>query len=303
MAWYRVYMHLDRLNVSVYTFHVNYIEFLKVGRVLCDPKASSHLTRLMFHGVLGEVLYDVIRLLHNYVVAIKSLVEHTRRTNDKISEEGKAVVSYQQRVDETFKHDPMSRFLQDLRNYYLHYEPAEIGMTISGSGEALSYFQALTLSVKELRRWDGWSAPALQYLDSVGDNVDVVTAVEQYSEKVKSFCLWFVEAVQELYAPEREAFEAKEAVLLRRNVDAGLALSRSDGQAGTTEGEELAFHGVFEIAELRELAESPSRSSERANRCLELLGKHFDVGAELEAKIGKWYVGGARGNETAAQSD
>lgn len=303
-TWYRVYQHLQRLDSSIYAFEVNFLELLKVGKFLCNPQASSPLTRLMHHDILGRCLQEVIRLLHNYVAAAKSLVDHTRRCSRSIGGEGHPILDYQDRVDQFFSGDPLTHFVQDLRNYFLHYELADVAMTVSFSADGPTYTQVLTLSVETLARWDGWSAPARKYMEEAGETVDTVKAVELYRDRVREFCGWFHQSVLKLFESERNEYAEKEGRLLRLQLDMGLNIGTADGRAGTTEGEEAAFYGVFGTEEFRKLAELPPRSSERAALALELLKGRLELPQELEQRIRAWYQADTEsGEQEAAQSD
>jgi hypothetical protein len=293
MTWYRVHGHLDRLSLSVHTFEGNFRELAAVGTALCDPRRSAPFTRLRHHDVLGLLLCEFIRHLHNYVAAAMSLVVHSRRISRRIAEEGHPVEGYQDRVDSEFRYNARHQIIQGLRNYYLHYEMPDVDMTVSIDGGELRIKQVLELRVEDLLRSDRWKPEAEAYLKSVGEKLDVMGVITTYRHQVRGFYQWFESQVNAAYCDEIQAYRRKEAELLLLQLKDFLSMAVADGTAGTSEGEEIAFHTMLKTPEFAALESLPPRSKSRADKALQLLRGHVPVSRELEQTIRDWYSSGS----------
>src|SRR5712692_2155125 len=79
MPEYRLYIELESLSNSVYVLDANYSQLRDFLNFLAnDPRANS-LFWLKNRDKLQEIGKEIIRLIHNFVAASLSLIDHTRR--------------------------------------------------------------------------------------------------------------------------------------------------------------------------------------------------------------------------------
>jgi hypothetical protein len=70
---------------------------------------------------------------------------------------------YQERVDNEFKYDPLSKFVQDLRRYCQHFKSPIVMFrtTADGNGRPI---RNISIPLDDLQAFKDWSAPAKKYL-------------------------------------------------------------------------------------------------------------------------------------------
>jgi hypothetical protein len=139
-------------------------------------------------------LDEVDRLLHNYLASVAALRDHTRRLWQKYPPADEALRSaYTARVTTTFAASPGCAFIQDLRNFSLHRRLALARGRLSFSPQA-GLDAAVILVRQDLESWDGWKAPAREYLNAAPDEIDLAEVVSSYSSAVVEFNDWFGQA-------------------------------------------------------------------------------------------------------------
>ena len=122
MPEYTLLMRIKSLEASLYVFHGNFKELKHLLVKHSDVNEAIRLRREGNKPEMRALLYEVGRRLHNFVTAVKSLVEHARNIHRDLYERDNTFPEYQQEVDRCFVHDPVSQFVEGLRNYCLHYE-------------------------------------------------------------------------------------------------------------------------------------------------------------------------------------
>jgi hypothetical protein len=150
---------------------------------------------------------EIIRLLHNYVAGVKSLVDHTRRIAKKLID-GDNLVTYEQRVDSDFKDDPLTAFLHDLRNYLLHVSLPPVRSTMRFSQNAIDSV-VIELSPQDLLHWDGWGKPSVQFIKAHTSGIPLASLVADYERKVFQFYEWIIEHLNKACKPDLDEFWAR----------------------------------------------------------------------------------------------
>jgi hypothetical protein len=147
--------------------------------------------RPAFEAFLGEV----DRLLHNYLAAVGSLRDQTRRLWNKYLPDDEA---YAERVGATFAESGFCLFVQNLRNYTLHSNlPITQGHLSWERGRNVT--SAVRLSRPDLLKWPRWPPLARRYLAELPeDGIDLAELVGAYTNTVTQFNNWFGETFVEL---------------------------------------------------------------------------------------------------------
>jgi hypothetical protein len=134
---------------------------------------------------------DAVRLLHNYVAAAKTLVDHTRVLMSGSCIDSSHLQDYRGQVQKTFKDVPVVSFVHDLRNYLLHCSAPPLAFTsaILPDGEMEHQYD---LELGTMRPWSGWSATGRRFIDSSPEMLPLRDVVGAYGERVDGFSSWFV---------------------------------------------------------------------------------------------------------------
>lgn len=157
-----------------------------------------------------RLLREIIRLMHNYVAAVMSLIEHSRIHYRKLYERNKLFPEYQGKVDAVFKFDPLSCFVKDLRQFFQHYALPGIYFQTSWKKATGMMERTVRLRLTDLEHFK-WSSTAKQFLVEQTEDINLLTLIDGYNEKVADFYQWFQRRQKELHAQDfKKVLEAKE---------------------------------------------------------------------------------------------
>jgi hypothetical protein len=193
----------ELINYSFYIFEHNFIEFERAIDSYTeelysqDIKAFDVRIRHLQAQKFEEVKRETARLLHNYLASRFSLREQTYAaenslekslTNDSLISEIKI------KREQMFKDNPENGFLQDLRNYIQHRSlplvESENSIGFKFGQPNLNIEHSLYLDTKTLLQWDGWKAPAKQYLSEHSEKISIKQTIRSNFLYMQSFYQW-----------------------------------------------------------------------------------------------------------------
>jgi hypothetical protein len=187
---FKIRIELRAFRTGHDIFLGNYGELKKALAQGQDPRVWPYLWDPKHRDRVVQYNREIARLLHNYVTAVKSLVEHTRNFM-RAKYAGKVFLKeYQDRIDKDFKHDPLSQFLEDLRNYVLHKNIFAASLTLRASGEGYARGSHVALDVAQIRGWKRLSPEGRKYLETLADDARLEEPIDAYREKVMNFWMW-----------------------------------------------------------------------------------------------------------------
>lgn len=190
-----VKLRMEALGRSIAMLDSNAAELIQVLDAFADPRLQVILWNEENDGLLDMFLTDIARRLHNYVASVMSLVEHNRRTvREQYAQDDSLRKAYQERVTEDFGTTKVA-FMQDLRDFTLHYELPPLSARLSMGRDQPTRSEIL-LDRERLRTFSGWSAKGNQFLAAMDDPIDLRAIVDAYMKTVRDFYGWFTAAVQ-----------------------------------------------------------------------------------------------------------
>ena len=151
---WKIEMGWKNLMMSYYIFMANYNQ-LKNSLELFNSKEASNLWAIKNRSKMNQFHTEVIRLFHNYLASVKSLVDHTRIMVEEVHRNKEFLREYELKKQEIFVNSPLSHFVQQLRNYILHKGIPDIIVrkTFDESNEEANSF---IMDLTSLRSWGGW---------------------------------------------------------------------------------------------------------------------------------------------------
>ncbi len=290
MPEYKLRQELLGFETSLYIFDVNYTEFKNIVEVLLKDRIKYELVSPRNQDQLRLVQMDILRRLHNFVAAAKSLVDHSRNLNNKLYKKQNSFPEYQERVKLDFAEDPLSQFVQDLREYCQHYRAPSIGLSVSVQPTANGDIEEWTvfLAQKDLRQFDGWNAKAKQYLNEHKGDINILETIDKYRNKVVDFYKWFLRRQDEIHAEEISRFEAKQSqagiLFFEWKINACL---KNKGSM-PFRGEEI-YNGILTREEFEILEKLPKESPARLSLAIEFVEKRFKLPTALKKKLSQLY--------------
>jgi hypothetical protein len=157
---------------------------------------------------ITAVLNETCRLLHNFLASAKMLVDHTRIHARGLYGDHAFMSEYDERVAELAK-QPLCRFVQQLRDYNLHYRfpIVQCTMHVENPNAGGIPTNRIIVDLPAVRHWDNWSPEALTYIDSADENPSVADVAEGYMEHILRFYLWMWNREREIWAKELNEVE------------------------------------------------------------------------------------------------
>jgi hypothetical protein len=286
---------LLRLRLSVDLLRRNYEELTVAVRYLTSPLVAHEMIGLEDRWHRQQAMGEVLQLLHNYVAAVKSLVDHTRRTYGKLYQPTGVLPSYQKEIDERFAKDPLSQFIENLREMSQHVRLPSIQFSHHfenlPTGGRMTH--RLQLSRSDLLEYKQWSRPAKKFLADSGDKIDLLDIVTRHYAHVIAFHEWFREQQTTVHGAGPAIYERLTMHGLESPEPAIMEeVSRRVAALTSRPRDELAFQDLHE-ALLPALTVWDSRRLELCQHdaetwmefAISAIGRRFDLGENLRKTL------------------
>jgi hypothetical protein len=186
---------VNQFRSSWVVFRRNYEELVSFLDYLCAPTVAFSYSPVEQKWLWHDGMHEVTRLLHNFVAAALSLIDHTRVLYRQLYEPDGLMPDYPLKVRTAFAEHPLTQFIVTLRHMAQHYRlpslesHTEIEDVVNGVAGSVRI--QLRLRSDDLRQFDRWNASAKLYLDSAGAHLDLKEVVTAYHDHVLAFYEWF----------------------------------------------------------------------------------------------------------------
>lgn len=217
----KILSKIKNLAISQYTFNKNYGELINFIKAYEENKS---IWALKNRPKLDAVQREFLRLLHNYLSSVYSLIQHTLTFRDKLKND-KFKKFYNTEASK-FKIDEIMGFVKDLRRYAQHYKvplsKASVSFKAGGMEVGRGTFkQELLLDKKELLKWGRWTAPSKKYLDKQAKDINLRDLMAEYYNKIQTFYKEIYSKISQLYEKEIKEFVTieREIIGLQKKMD------------------------------------------------------------------------------------
>jgi len=194
---------IETLRINFYVFNRNYQELKKLIDVKDNPKIIFELWDLQNRDQLDMVINEILRLLHNYLASAKSLVEQTRVVIHSWYKETNFLNEYKSQVVSRFKNNTMVGFVEELRNFNLHYSIPITHATFSVQRNEKTgqdtIDHSFVLIKSSLLNWSGWTKKGKPFLRDSDEQIDIGNLVDQYYKQIFDFHFWLINRLQEIH--------------------------------------------------------------------------------------------------------
>lgn len=179
------------LNILV----MNKIELKNDLTLVSDPKVGLKLMSDQHREAGHQAHREVNRRFHNFLAAAKTLIDDTRVFMADHYKGTDLHTRYQEGINRDLAEDELCRFMQDLRNYTLHYElPISIMNLQYTRNEGIK--TGAYIVTEELQRWKSWSPLGATFLKQQPKEISPLNIVNDYSEKIEEFHSWLDTALE-----------------------------------------------------------------------------------------------------------
>lgn len=231
MAEWERLAEIRQFTLSVQIFQQNADELIGILRSVKSDPVATRLWALENRLILDQLLLEIARLLHNFVAASFSLVEHARRFYSRNYKNDGRFNDYDLQVKERFAEDPLCQFVQDLRNFFIHKKVPKVSSTLSfGPGQEVD--NTMFLDKDDLENFE-WKPRARHYLDAAPAQIDMLMVVSSYEAKVSAFYEWVFGRLEDIHAADLVAVRVKEeqlrravGAMARHHLETAVAISR-----------------------------------------------------------------------------
>jgi hypothetical protein len=168
-----------------------------------DDQLAVRVTSNIGPQDLKDAFYrELIRRLHNYLSALKMLVDHTRNLMRAYG--GTTFASEYSTRTAVFASDGRTRVMQKLRDYLLHYQLPPIGVSVSvktdGDSEKLEVF--VFLNRDSALRWSDWPKAAREFLTAQEPHIPLRDLIRGYSSDTATLYGWLYPQFTDLHADD-----------------------------------------------------------------------------------------------------
>jgi hypothetical protein len=202
---YKITNKINQFYLTYYIFNKNFIDLTSLIEKQIEPKNSIRLRESANRKELESLQFETIRLLHNYIAAALSLIDHTRIfVNELYDTDKNFLKEYQDKIHETFINDPLCVFVKSFRQYVQHFQTPLISTVTNLTDKPELLNTRITISKEMLLSFSGWKSLAKAYIDSLNKELDVYEMAINYNEVVKTFYNWFQKRQLEIHKSEFE---------------------------------------------------------------------------------------------------
>jgi len=195
---------IETLGVNFFVFNRNYQELKKLLEAVKNQEKKLQLWDLRNRHQLEVTINETLRLLHNFLASAKSLIDQTRVVIRNWYKETEFLKEYKTQVDSRFINNPLTGFIEDLRNFSLHYSLPLTNATLSvqiidrKTGQGTADF-SFVLIKSDLLVWKGWTEKGKEFLSTAKDKINIGILVDEYYKQIFDFHSWLINSLQEIH--------------------------------------------------------------------------------------------------------
>lgn len=199
---FKIMVKIRHLGISQYTVNRNYSELLQLFE---SYSKDSSIWGMRNRPKLNALSREFMRLMHNYLSSIYSLIQHTIAFRNNLN-----ISAFNDEYDteiNKINSNPCVSFIRDLRTFAQHYELPFVGASIHFSrkghnGKSGVIEQKMQLSIKELLKWNKWNKHSINYIKQHEKEIEINLLVEEYQNIIMNFYKWLNRRIIELFKPE-----------------------------------------------------------------------------------------------------
>lgn len=212
----KIHHRLKMLDLTHHIIVRNYRDLQMYLKVTQNPESFAKLWVVGKEHELDLAMAEVTRYLLNFVGSAKARIDITRNIMKRSYHTHKFYKEYRAQVDARFTKVPLAQFIEDLRNYSLHYR-----LPIAGADwEIVSYphgksipYQAFMLDKEELQQAN-WKWPkGYAFLEGCSDKIRISDLVEKYFTIIQDFHYWMMIKLRSIHRQELEWLNEKSKIV------------------------------------------------------------------------------------------
>ncbi len=269
------------LDRSRYVFNQNYSQLRNLLLVEKDTEQALKLWDGKNQDAHDAYRLEATRLFHNFVVSVKSLIDHSRILYNDLYKENNKFPDYQKEITTRFIENPFAQFVEDLRDYSLHFKLPPIFSEITYKSDPPRMECGTRLDIRALENGFNWSSPAKKYLEEqkikiksssqIGDNMslNLLVLIEEYYSIVVDFHKWLLTRQNEIHSEEFGRLGAKTQTLRELIIPEEIATALTDMKMSKNPDE--AFYRLLNHEQRIQPNQIPIKSISHVEKLLEFI--------------------------------
>jgi hypothetical protein len=205
---------LDSIN-KVHSLNFNQLKQHLENLPNLKASTQGNLFNVSIYAKIEKVKYEfeLLQLLNNYLSSAFSVVDYTRKHFEK-HYNNSLLPEYSKKVLTDFSENPFHRFMQDFRNYAIHYGIPKLSTTkqIKPSDNDWITEHYITLNLKDLydSSYD-WKGLSKYYLEKrISDEIKLLPLFDEYFNHLDGFQKWYKQKQREIFDKEISIIENAE---------------------------------------------------------------------------------------------
>jgi len=205
-------------NHDLLNDHLSRHSDLYINKGFANPSLRHRFDR-------SKYMNDLDVYLHNFIASAKSLIDlsrkhyrNTYKTVDKFPE-------YQDEIDLQFKGDPLSAFIQELRNFILHKQipsivTQQVHDAIKNETKLNLFFDRKAL----VESGFDWNVAAKQFISKMKEDEEIQGIFASYFNKIVSFHGWYHKKQYATWKKEFDWVNSKSEEISRTGIELGYGI-------------------------------------------------------------------------------
>lgn len=181
---------VEDIKVSYKIFNYDYEEVLNFAKYFNNSSSATKRWNMNSEDSFSQLSKETLKLLNNYVLASKSLKDHTKVFVHSHYKNSEFDFEHDIKIKEIFGESQLLHFVQELRNYTFNRDLPLISMEVEDDENGVLR-NALGLDIKKLHQWSGWTNCTKAFVNTLEDKVELSWFVNQYWLEVDDFYQWF----------------------------------------------------------------------------------------------------------------
>jgi hypothetical protein len=214
---YKVVQHVHELNQINKIHSQNFNSLRSHLEKLFDLQSSmsGNYFNTSIHSKIEKRNYDqyLSQYLNNYLSSAFSVVDYSRKHYEKYYNNGK-LTGYIDKVKTEFSNNEKHRFMQDFRNYALHYGIPQLSTVkqVKPNKNEWDTKHYISLNLKNLfnSSFEWKSLSKTFYENRKSDEIELLPFLDNYFNQLNNFQKWYKKEQQELFKLEFSKIEKAE---------------------------------------------------------------------------------------------
>lgn len=275
---------IDNFSYTQNIFQRNYDELRKLLKLHNDDSHALELWHPKNKQKVDDIQMEILRLLHNFVAAALSLIDHSRNHYNDLYSGNNRFPEYKDEVEKRFSKNPLACFVKDLRQFFQHYKIPSILSQVVFIRQTNITTSILQLEKSTLKQFTNWSLAAKEYLGNQGDLIDILKLIDNYYTSITDFYKWFNDRQKGIHSDEFKKIAKKYNELLSLTISHKIKCRLKIVNQGIGSPYDI-FADILTQNEWVEVEKCSADSAQRYEKIINFINQKISIALDLKEEI------------------